>query len=36
MKIIKENYLNEIKDYFLDEAISIFDDSDISKRYEKV
>lgn len=34
-RIIKENYLNEIKDYFPDEAISIFDDSDISKRYGK-
>lgn len=35
VKIIKENYLNEIKDYFPEEAISIFDDSDISKRYGK-
>lgn len=34
-KIIKENYLNEIKDYFPDEVISIFDDSDIAKRYGK-
>lgn len=34
-KIIKKNYLNEIKDYFSDEPISIFDDSDISKRYGK-
>ncbi len=34
-KIIKTNYLNEIKDYFPDEAISIFDDSDIVKRYGK-
>lgn len=33
--IIKENYLNEIKNYFPEEAISIFDDSDISKRYGK-
>ncbi len=33
-KIIN-NYLKEIKDYFPDEAISIFDDSDISKRYGK-
>lgn len=33
--MIKENYLNEIKDYFPEEAISIFDDSDISKRYGK-
>ena len=35
MKTIKENYLNEIKDYFPKEAIAIFDDSDISKRYGK-
>lgn len=35
VKIIKENYLRKIKDYFPDEAISIFDDSDISKRYGK-
>lgn len=34
-KIIKKNYLKEIKDYFSNEAISIFDDSDISKRYGK-
>ena len=34
-KIIKDNYLKEIKDYFPNEAISIFDDSDISKRYGK-
>ena len=34
-RIIKDNYLNEIKDYFKEEAISIFDDSDISKRYGK-
>lgn len=34
IKIIKENYLNEIKDYFPDEAISIFDDSD-TKKYGK-
>ncbi len=33
--IIKSNYLNEVKDYFPEEAISIFDDSDISKRYGK-
>lgn len=32
---IRKNYLNEIKDYFPEEAISIFDDSDISKRYGK-
>ncbi len=35
LRIIKANYLNEIKDYFPNEAISIFDDSDISKRYGK-
>lgn len=34
-KRIKINYLSEIKDYFSNEAISIFDDSDISKRYGK-
>lgn len=34
-KVIKENYLNEVRKYFPDEAISIFDDSDISKRYGK-
>ena len=33
--IIKDNYLNEIKDYFPKEPIAIFDDSDISKRYGK-
>ena len=35
VKIIKDNYLNRIKKYFPDEPISIFDDSDISKRYGK-
>ena len=35
VKIIKDNYLNKIKKYFPDEPISIFDDSDISKRYGK-
>lgn len=35
VQIIKNNYFNEIKYYFPDEAISIFDDSDISKRYGK-
>ena len=35
VKRIKKNYLNEIRDYFPREAISIFDDSDISKRYGK-
>lgn len=34
-KIIKDNYINEVKYYFPDEAISIFDDSDIAKRYGK-
>lgn len=34
-KVIKENYRNQIKDYFPEEAVSIFDDSDISKRYGK-
>lgn len=33
--IIKNNYLNEIKPYFPEEAIAIFDDSDIAKRYGK-
>lgn len=35
VEAIKKNYLNGIKDYFPYEAISIFDDSDISKRYGK-
>ena len=35
VKIIKENYLNEIKKYFQGESIAIFDDSDIAKRYGK-
>lgn len=34
-EMIKENYLNAIKDYFPDEPIDIFDDSDIAKRYGK-
>ena len=34
-KIIKENYFSEIKEYFGDNQIAIFDDSDISKRYGK-
>ena len=34
-EVIKENYLNEVRKYFPDEAVSIFDDSDISKRYGK-
>ena len=31
--IIRENYFNEIKKYFDENPIVIFDDSDISKRY---
>lgn len=34
-EIIKKNYLEEIRDKFAEEAIAIFDDSDISKRYGK-
>lgn len=32
---IKKNYLEEIKDHFAEEAIAIFDDSDIAKPYGK-
>ena len=32
---IKANYFNEIKKYFGDNIVAIFDDSDISKRYGK-
>ena len=32
---IEKNYQNEIKKYFGEEAIAIFDDSDIAKRYGK-
>lgn len=32
---IKDNYIKEIKNYFPEEPIAIFDDSDISKRYGK-
>ena len=32
---IKDNYFNEIKKYFGDNIIAVFDDSDISKRYGK-
>lgn len=32
---IKDNYFNEIKKYFGDNPVVIFDDSDISKRYGK-
>lgn len=35
VSMIKNNYYNEIKDLFPDEAIAIFDDSDIAKRYGK-
>jgi len=34
-EIIKKNYLEEIRDKFAEEAIAVFDDSDISKRYGK-
>lgn len=34
-EIIKQNYLNEIKNYFPKESIAIFDDSDIAKKYGK-
>lgn len=35
INIIKNNYYDEVKDLFHDEAIAIFDDSDIAKRYGK-
>ncbi len=35
VRVIKNNYLNKIKDYFPEEPICIFDDSDIAKRYGK-
>lgn len=35
INIIKNNYYDEIKDLFHDEPITIFDDSDIAKRYGK-
>ena len=35
INVIKENYLKEIEDLFDEEAISIFDDSDIAKPYGK-
>lgn len=35
VKTIKNNYLKEVKKYFSEEAVSIFDDSDICKRYGK-
>ena len=35
LKIIENNYINEIKDLFADEPIALFDDSDIAKRYGK-
>ena len=34
-KRIEENYLKEVSKYFPEEAISIFDDSDIAKKYGK-
>ncbi len=34
-EIIKENYLEEIRNKFAEEAIAIFDDSDIAKPYGK-
>ena len=34
-EVIKNNYLNEIKNYFPYEPICIFDDGDIAKRYGK-
>lgn len=33
LDILNNNYINEVKDLFEDEAIAIFDDSDIAKRY---
>ena len=35
IKQIEKNYQNEIKEYFGNEPIAIFDDSDIAKRYGK-
>ena len=35
IKIINDNYINEVSNLFADEPIAIFDDSDISKRYGK-
>lgn len=35
INIIKNNYYDEVKDLFHDEAIAIFDDSDITKIYGK-
>lgn len=35
LKVINDNYINEISNLFADEPIAIFDDSDISKRYGK-
>lgn len=35
VSLIKDNYLKEVKKYFGEEPIAIFDDSDISKRYGK-
>ena len=35
LDIVENNYINEIKDLFVDEPIALFDDSDIAKRYGK-
>ena len=35
IKQIEKNYQNEIKEYFGNEPIAVFDDSDIAKRYGK-
>lgn len=35
INIIKNNYYNEVRNLFHEEAIAIFDDSDIAKRYGK-
>lgn len=35
LKIIDDNYINEIKNLFPEEPIALFDDSDIAKRYGK-
>ena len=35
LKVINDNYINEVSNLFANEPIAIFDDSDISKRYGK-
>ena len=35
LKVISDNYINEVSNLFANEPIAIFDDSDISKRYGK-